>query len=269
VPLVIPNDLVNLQPADASELQANFTAIETYINSELIARDGSIAMTNGLLLPGAPTSTNQAATKGYVDATIPVAAIFPFAGPTAPTNYLLCQGQTVSRATYAALFAVIGTTYGVGDGTTTFALPTLAGRMPVGQWSGNTAVDTLGEMGGAYDAVLPTHNHPGVDHLHGVNINTGTESNFHTHPVNIGEVVRLNSFFPTAAIVATANGPHKVDSANTAAMPTSNNSELHTHNVSGNTGAADRALTTGNAGVSATNGNLPPFTVVHYIIKVF
>src|SRR5437868_12504805 len=50
----------------------------------------------------------------------PTGTLLPYAGATAPTGYLLCNGAAVSRITYAVLYAVIGTTYGVGDGATTF-----------------------------------------------------------------------------------------------------------------------------------------------------
>lgn len=78
--------------------------------------------------------------KAQVDAMIanavalaePTGSIKPFAGTTIPDGYLLCDGSAVSRTTYAALFAVIGTTYGTGDGSTTFNLPALSARVPVG-----------------------------------------------------------------------------------------------------------------------------------------
>ncbi len=58
---------------------------------------------------------------------VPAGAIFPFAGQTAPTGYLLTDGSAVSRTTYSALFAAIGTAYGGGDGSTTFNLPNTSG----------------------------------------------------------------------------------------------------------------------------------------------
>lgn len=58
--------------------------------------------------------------------------IFPYAGSSAPTGFLLCDGSAVSRATYSGLFALISTTYGAGDGSTTFNVPNLAGRFPLG-----------------------------------------------------------------------------------------------------------------------------------------
>ena len=54
---------------------------------------------------------------------VPVGTVLVFAGTTAPTGYLLCDGSAVSRTTYSVLFSVIGTTYGVGDGSSTFNLP--------------------------------------------------------------------------------------------------------------------------------------------------
>ncbi len=67
--------------------------------------------------------------------------ILPFGGGTAPSGWLECNGQVVSRSTYSALFAIIGTIYGAGDGSTTFAVPDLQGRVIVGQ-GGNTALRT-------------------------------------------------------------------------------------------------------------------------------
>lgn len=59
---------------------------------------------------------------------IPTGTVFPFAGITAPEGFLLCNGQEVSRFTYAKLYGVIGDTYGAGDGATTFDLPNLIDR---------------------------------------------------------------------------------------------------------------------------------------------
>jgi microcystin-dependent protein len=94
----------------------------------------------------------------------PSGIINPYAGSSAPAGWLLADGTAVSRTTYAALFAVIGTVYGTGDGSTTFNLPNLKGRIPVGKDSSQTEFDTLGETGGEKTHTLttsemPTHNH--------------------------------------------------------------------------------------------------------------
>lgn len=87
-----------------------------------------------------------------------------WATATAPDGWLRCEGQAISRTTYSNLFAIIGTTYGVGNGSTTFNLPDFIGRVPVGPKSDRTEMNGLGKKGGAFDhtlttAEMPVHNH--------------------------------------------------------------------------------------------------------------
>jgi microcystin-dependent protein len=99
--------------------------------------------------------------------TNPIGTVVDYAGSSAPSGWLLCYGQTVSRTTYAALFAILSTTYGAGDGSTTFGIPDLRGRVIAGQddmggssanrltgASGGVDGDTLGASGGAETHVL-------------------------------------------------------------------------------------------------------------------
>lgn len=80
----------------------------------------------------------QKAVKAYIDALggqtflVPTGAIMPYGGSSAPANFLLCDGAAVSRATYSILFGIIGTAFGVGDGSSTFNLPNLKNRIPMG-----------------------------------------------------------------------------------------------------------------------------------------
>jgi microcystin-dependent protein len=121
---------------------------------------------------------------------IPIGGRISWDGPTAPSGWLFCYGQAVSRTTYAALFAIIGTTHGAGDGSTTFNLPDCRGRVDVGKDNmGGTAAgritvptmagDVIGSTGGAQTHTLttgqlPAHNHGG---------NTG-DAGGHNHNVN-------------------------------------------------------------------------------------
>ena len=107
----------------------------------------------------------------------PIGTIQPYAGLTEPNYWLFCYGQAISRTTYASLFSVISTTYGVGDGSTTFNLPDLRGRVIAGQddmggtsanrltgLSGGVDGDILGATGGAQShtltiAEMPSHSH--------------------------------------------------------------------------------------------------------------
>jgi len=78
-------------------------------------------------------ATGEDVLAADVNALVPPGVILPYGAATAPSGYLLCDGSAVSRTTYADLFSVIGTTYGAGDGSTTFNLPHLKGTVPVGK----------------------------------------------------------------------------------------------------------------------------------------
>jgi microcystin-dependent protein len=130
--------------------------------------------TNRIINVVDPTLSQDAATKVYVDTAITasVAAVnsvitgsiqmWPTA--SAPTGYLLCAGAAVSRTTYATLFALIGTTFGVGDGSTTFNVPNYTNRFPYGT--------TVGATGGTADAVVVSHTHTATvtdpGHVHAI-----------------------------------------------------------------------------------------------------
>jgi len=85
----------------------------------------------------------------------------------APSGYLLCNGQAVSRTTYANLFAVIGTTYGAGNGSTTFNVPNLSGRLPIGASSSHAFASSGGSTAHYHSTAnhtltmteMPKHNH--------------------------------------------------------------------------------------------------------------
>jgi len=99
--------------------------------------------------------------------TLPIGSITAYGKETAPANWLICDGSAVSRTSYADLFAVIGTKYGEGDGSTTFNLPNLKGRVPVGLDGGDTDFNEIGKTGGEKTHQLtinemPSHNHPGI-----------------------------------------------------------------------------------------------------------
>jgi microcystin-dependent protein len=120
---------------------------------------------------------------------IPVGALMPYAGSTAPDGWLLCNGQTPSRTTYANLFAVIGTTYGAGDGST-FGLPDPMGRAIIGVGSGSgLTARALAAKSGAETVViasgnLPTHQHTLSAHTHALGSHTHTLSD-HTHAITV------------------------------------------------------------------------------------
>lgn len=108
----------------------------------------------------------------------PTGLIQTFTGAAAPSGWLLCNGQAVSRTAYKDLFTAIGTRYGAGDGSTTFNVPNAKGRTLVGLDAGQSEFDTLGKTGGAKTHTLttgeiPAHNHTQDAHDHYIDGPTG------------------------------------------------------------------------------------------------
>jgi microcystin-dependent protein len=193
----------------------------------------------------------------------PSGQITMFAGATAPNGWLLCQGQAVSRTTYASLFSVISTTYGAGDGSTTFNVPNLVGRVAVGLNSGDAIMDALGETGGSKDSVAVSHSH-NTSHSHTTPASTsGGHSVDHTHGITL---------YSNTAFDSTSGGrPVGGDGTAVPATPTANGatngaSTSHTHTVPAVT-TDSQSVTSVTDGVSGTNANLPPFITLNYIIK--
>ena len=127
----------------------------------------TVASNLTLTLPATDGSSGQALTTNGSGALafatiggVPTGAVFYFAANTAPTGFLKANGAAVSRTTFAALFAITGTTYGVGDGSTTFNLPDLRGEFIRG-WADDRAVDTGRAFGSAQaaDTNLLSHTH--------------------------------------------------------------------------------------------------------------
>lgn len=149
--------------------------IQTNSATRLTVNSTAATSTVPVVLPADPTSALQASTKQYVDGLTgsPAGIIAPFAGTSAPSGWLACQGQAVSRTTYATLFAAIGTTWGSGDGSTTFNLPDLRGVFLRGTGTNATGSSSgaVGPSVGTYAAdTYLNHTHTDSGHTHTINI---------------------------------------------------------------------------------------------------
>lgn len=134
---------------------------------------------------GATGITGSTGIQGATGAALPTGTMLDFGGTAAPSGFLLCDGAAINRTTFADLFAVIGTAYGVGNGTTTFNIPDRRQRFSLGKAVSGTG-STLGGTGGA------------IDHTH--QVTTGTQNG--TAAVPIGPTAPANQ-----TITSTSNNP--------------------------------------------------------------
>ena len=163
--------------------------------------------TDGTLAANSDTKiASQKAVKTYVDNHgSPTGSILPFAGASAPTGFLIADGASLLRADYAALFAVIGTTYGSADGTH-FTLPNLKGKVVVGVNASETEFDVLGETGGE-----KTHTLTGAE--------SGTSA--HTHSVLAANMSGTNN------LAWTPGSSYRINGINTSYSTAANASSAH------------------------------------------
>jgi microcystin-dependent protein len=225
---------------------------------------------------------------------VPAGTIFPYAGPAAvgsePEGFLYCDGRAVSRTAYASLFAAITTSWGGGDGSSTFNLPDLRSRFPIGAGPDYA----LTAAGGAANATptlslsvdgtalttdqLPAHSHSAADsgHSHGLSTDgsgVGLNDPGHSHDLieNVDNAGPLASTptFTTATVNNLRIGVVSTTTSDTTGLSVTDPG--HTHTVAsgaasvtiGNTGSGNPHTHTG----TVTGSILPPYRAVNYIIK--
>jgi microcystin-dependent protein len=189
---------------------------------------------------GSLTSTNVVPTRIRAGSqAVPPGAITMFGGSVAPSGYLFCDGSSVNRADYPALFTAIGTTYGSASGTT-FNVPDLRGRTPIGAGTGaGLTARVLGSTGGAEAVTLtiaqmPSHNHTGTitggAHSHSINSRAGYGAG--TNTFAIGQLWPSNAYSDY----------------------TTNTSSTHSHTIPSEGGGGSHA-------------NMQPWLAVNFIIR--
>lgn len=230
---------------------------------------GIAAATSGQVYQADGAGSGTWAALPSVTGVAQVGEIKPYLGSSAPSGYLLCYGQAVSRATYSALFAVTSTAWGVGDGVTTFNLPDLRGRSLFGDdnMGGSTAGritsagsgitgTTIGQTGGAETVTLARANLPNDS------ITSGEESS-HTHftVVNISSSTNISGSASSGIardgdVGGNANDRYILGGSSAArTLGTTSGGTAHSHTV---------AL---NGGVTQTTVNkMPPAAIVSWIV---
>jgi microcystin-dependent protein len=244
-------------------------------NTTLAAGEAGFDVTNQILKVGTgvtPWSSLQG--KSLATGGGAPGIISQFAGATAPPGYLLCDGTAVSRSTYSALFTTIGIAYGAGNGTTTFNLPNLQNRIPVGKGP-DTEFDTLGETGGEKSVTLTSSQIPAHSHPNTLSSNTVASSG-HAHgpgsyAAGIGATNNNIAAIGYVASFVRGGGPGQSTYTITGGIGGAQNFNHYTP-VYGESDGANGTTTVGitnqnNTGGGGAHTNLQPYIVVNYIIK--
>lgn len=223
----------------------------------------------------------------------PAGAMVAWPASAAPDGWLLCDGAAVSRSTYSGLFAVIGTTFGSGDGSTTFNLPNLLGRVPVGRDAAQTEFDALGETGGAKTVSLsasemPSHSHVQDAHSHGVTDPQHTHAQnshthiqdphnhtqqAHSHAIPVGATDDTAAPFDRADAGANTGGANATTATgtatavNNAATATCQGATATNQNASTGVTVNSATATNQSTGGGQAHNNLQPYLVLNWIVK--
>jgi microcystin-dependent protein len=231
---------------------------------------------NFATIAGTETLTNKTLTSPVINTPTfgsgglsPVGSVTMWVTGTAPTGWLMCDGAAVSRTTYATLFGVIGTTYGAGDTTTTFNVPDLLGRVPMGAGTGTgLTARTLGAEIGDESTTLTSSHIP--EHLHTINHghadNISADQAGHTHTIGWqADGTNDHDHALDSGSVTRVAGPSDGGASSTGTIPSGSTDPAIT--VSG--GVTDHTGNSGNYGTASPTAvtAVQPSTVVNFIIK--
>lgn len=233
---------------------------------------------------------------------IPVGGVIPFAGATPPSGWLLCDGSAVSETTYAALFALLGYAYGIGDAGT-FKLPDLRGRVVVGAGQGASLTNrTLAQQFGSEahlltSAEMPSHTHSQFPHTHSITdsghghtVNNPTHTHTvtdpghghsvtdpgHAHTIPGRQAATDGTGVPRLASNSTSTTPNNTSAVTTGVGVNNANTGVSINAaataVSVNNAATGISLATAQPNIIATGGggshnNIQPSLVLNYIIR--
>lgn len=239
-----------LLDADHLGMSQQSSTLGPSIVDSLYDVNGDLYFNNGAGTPVQVTTGN--AVNVSETALVPAGIMYPYGGTSAPTGFLICNGAAVSRTTYSALFLVIGTNFGAGDSSTTFNIPSMNGRTPIGAGTYTDPVlgditRTLGTFAGAASTVL-------------------TEANLASHQHGLGGHVHTTLGNANASGSTPPNGTNYIAKARS-------DGDAQDYLLLGTNAVASIGLTSAAAGMTDPDGSgtshntMQPYLVTNFIIK--
>lgn len=261
VDLEIQNKSVNiLVPLKTSELENDGDGNGVFITANQIASTTTLGLVkigaNLTITSDGTLSATGGSGGGTVSDTLPIGSVVEWYSETIPDNWLICNGQEISRTEYSELFSVLDTTYGAGDGSTTFNIPNMSSRFAVGLDKNDTDFNALGKVGGSKSEDI-THNHTIPGHTHTTANHTLTIAEMPNH----GHGLAISGGTTAGQIDRVALDGYDQGRWYSTVEPVGG-SQPHNH---GNTGSTP--LTTNNNTTNTNISTLPPYITVYYIIK--
>jgi microcystin-dependent protein len=258
-----------------------------------MALAGKVNLAAGDIQSGQPVTveydgTDMVMTTPATTDPVPSGTVVAYAGAASPSGWLLCDGVAVSRTTFAALFAAIATSYGAGDGSTTFNVPDLRGRVGVGKddmggspanraqvsttintTNGASTASVASAAGLAIGMTVVSANIPAATTIAAIN---GTTLTLSANATGTASGVAARFSFLSDAQLLGASGGSLTHTLVTAQMP----AHTHTYNdwASAGTGTVaaganfGTGIATGSAGGGQSHPNMQPSILLNYLIKV-
>jgi microcystin-dependent protein len=196
-------------------------------------------------------------------------SIYAYAGNQIPSGFLLCDGSAVSRSVYSDLFSVIGTSFGSGDGSTTFSLPDISGKVAIG----TSQQRQLGYTGGSETVILddnsmPAHTHEVPQHSHQSAVTVSTPSLSHTVTQPAFKYNRPNQTASTIYTASSGSNAYAGTTSSTATRSADAKIDDHPATACTKTGSISDcgSMTTSSVGDGNAHNNMQPYLVLKYII---
>lgn len=224
----------SLSVAGSTVLSSSLSVSDRTVLGSTLSVAALVEMSSHLSVAGSADVTGRVYQATHM--LVPPGSVVAYIASSAPGGWLLCDGSAVSRTTYSILFGIIGTTFGTGDGSTTFNLPDMRGRVPVGYGTGSgLTARTLAASGGEETHVLTTDEMP-------------------SHSHNITDPGHSHSY---------VNNTNNQDTDNAFGTQTAADDS----DLGATTGTSTTGITVNNAGGGQAHNNMQPFLVLNYIIK--